>query len=75
MSQGSPIVTLRLPPELLAMIDEYVEKSADKRREEPWTRSSFILSAVIDKLRKMNRSAGREQFQVPEQFARDQFAW
>lgn len=56
MSKGSQIIPVRFPAHLLQLVDAVVARSADKRPEGPWTRSSFILKAVEDKLQHMLRS-------------------
>lgn len=50
MSQGSPITSIRFPPELLAEVLRVIIRSEDTRKEGPWTLSSFVLQAVKDKL-------------------------
>jgi hypothetical protein len=57
MSKGSPIVPIRFADaELLAQIDAAVDSSVINRKDEPWTRTSFILSAVREKLAHMERA-------------------
>lgn len=56
MSAGSPIVPIRVPADLLAAVDAVIARTADTRRDGPWTRTSFILSAVREKLQHMHRS-------------------
>jgi metal-responsive CopG/Arc/MetJ family transcriptional regulator len=71
--KGSHIVPVRVPAELQAALDEVIARSVDSRPEGPWTRSSFIIKAIQDKLRHMARAAGRDTKSVPTVFARDQF--
>ena len=59
MSKGSPNVVVRVHVDLLAEIDAEVEQSATSRPGEPWTRSSFIISAIREKLAHQRRSRGR----------------
>jgi hypothetical protein len=56
MSKGSPVIPLRVPPEVLALVDGAVERSQTARRAGGWSRSSFILEAITEKLAKMKRS-------------------
>lgn len=56
MSKGSPIVPIRIPAELLALVDEQIASSNTRRGDEPWTRSAFIIAAIKEKLDKMERS-------------------
>ena len=58
MSKGSPVVTVRIPDELLELMDEIIARSAATRKESPWSRSSFIIAAIEEKIEKMARSAG-----------------
>lgn len=46
-------------------------RSAGTRRDGPWTRSSFIVSAIEDKLKKMARSAGRRKSPLPPTYRRN----
>jgi hypothetical protein len=71
MSKGSKIVGVRIPAELLGLMDEVIARSVDTRRDGPWTRSSFILKAIEEKLAKMARSAGRRKSPVPPTYGRD----
>jgi hypothetical protein len=65
MSRGSPVVPVRFPTELLDLLDKAVARSVYTRRDGPWTRSSFILRAVEEKLKKMARSAGKAGSPLP----------
>jgi hypothetical protein len=56
-TKGSPIVPIRFADaELLAAVDAAVEASVNNRKDRPWTRTSFILAAVREKLAHMERS-------------------
>ena len=61
MSKGSPIVPIRVPAELLVEVDRYVSESADSRKGEPWSRSSFIVTAIRDKLFHLERGRSRSR--------------
>jgi Arc/MetJ-type ribon-helix-helix transcriptional regulator len=50
------MVALRIPVHLLAMIDACVEKSLTKGKEEPYSRSSFIVAALQERFDKYQRS-------------------
>jgi hypothetical protein len=69
MSRGSPLVSIRIPAELLEQVDQKVTRSAT-RRDVPWTRSSFIVAAIEEKLKKMARSA-KHQSPIPPTYRRD----
>ena len=56
MSKGTKIVPIRVPPELLEKIDHAVFFSTDHRKEGAWTRSSWIVQAIKDKLAHAARS-------------------
>jgi len=49
--EGSQIIPVRIPAELLAQIDASVAWSIECKPGEPWTRSSFILDAVREVFR------------------------
>jgi hypothetical protein len=75
MASGSPILSIRIPAELLELVDQAVARSVATRKDGPWTRSSFILAAVEEKLKKMARSAGKTQSPVPKSYRRDSSAF
>lgn len=56
MSKGSPIIPVRVPADLLAQVDEFIARTADKRPDGAFTRTSFILKCVADKLAHIYRS-------------------
>jgi hypothetical protein len=56
-TKGSPIVPIRFADaDLLAAVDAAVESSVINRSGKPWTRTSFILAAVREKLAHLERS-------------------
>jgi hypothetical protein len=71
MSRGSPLLTIRIPAELLGLVDAAVARSAHTRRDGPWTRTSFIVKAVEEKLMKLARSSGKSKSPVPKSYRRD----
>jgi hypothetical protein len=71
MSKGSPLLSLRVPAELLDLVDDTVARSVHTRKEAPWTRSSFIIAAIEEKLKKMARSSGKKQSPLPKSYRRD----
>ena len=75
MAKGSPVVSVRIPAELLELVKEVIDRSADTRRDGPWTLSSFIVSAVEEKLEKMARSAGKSESPLPDSYKRDSSAF
>jgi hypothetical protein len=56
---------------LLALVDQAVARSVATRRDGPWTRSSFIVAAVEEKLKKMARSSRKTQSPLPPAYRRD----
>jgi hypothetical protein len=68
--RGSPVVSFRIPAELLEQVYQAVARSAHTRRDGPWTLSSFIVSAIAEKLKKMARSAGKAS-PLPQAYRRD----
>ena len=71
MARGSPVLSVRIPAELLELVDEIIARSADTRKDGPLTRSGFIVAAIEEKLKKMARSAGKSQSPLPESYGRD----
>lgn len=59
-SKGSPIVPIRVPQLLLVQIEQVVERWNASRPPPPgadqWTRSRFIIDAIEEKLRHLERS-------------------
>lgn len=55
-SRGSPICPIRIPAALLLEMEQLIKASNERRKGEPWTRTSFILTAIREKLYKMERS-------------------
>lgn len=62
---------VRIPAELLGLVDAAVSRSVQTRKDGPWTRSSFILAAIEEKLKKMARSSGKKQSPLPKTYRRD----
>jgi hypothetical protein len=56
MSRGNPITLLRLPPDLLRLIDEEVIRQNAFRPGEPYTRSSWIRQALKERLDHLARA-------------------
>jgi hypothetical protein len=71
MSKGSQIVPVRIPVELLGLVDEVVARSVHTRKDGPWTRSSFVIAAIEEKMAKMGRSNGKKKSPVPPTYRRD----
>lgn len=55
-NRGSPLVALRIPKQLLQQIDKQIESCNRTRREEPYTRSSFIIAALVERFEKYGRA-------------------
>jgi hypothetical protein len=68
--RGSPVLSIRVPVELHEQMYQAVSRSAHTRRDGPWTLSSFIVSAIEEKLKKMARSAGKAS-PLPQAYRRD----
>jgi hypothetical protein len=69
--RGSPVLSFRAPVELVEQMYQAVARSAHTRRDGPWTVSSFIVSAIEEKLEKMARSAGKAESPLPQAYRRD----
>jgi hypothetical protein len=71
MSKGSPLLSLRIPAELLGLVDQAIARSVYTRKDGPWNRSSFILAAIEEKLAKMARSSGKTESPLPPTYKRN----
>lgn len=56
-SKGSPIVTLRIPADLLAQVERAVESNNDHRSGQPYDRTAWIIQAIRERLDKQRRGA------------------
>jgi hypothetical protein len=56
MSKGKPIVTFRFPEGFIEDLDIRIAEANDRRKGDPWTRTAFIITAIVEKLNKMERS-------------------
>jgi hypothetical protein len=56
MSAGSPIVNLRIPVELLDAIDAEIARTNQNIRNAPFSRSSWLIVAIREKIAKSLRS-------------------
>lgn len=54
--RGSPLVALRIPRDLLEVIDAKIESCNRTRRGEPYNRSSFIIASLRERFDKYIRS-------------------
>lgn len=54
MRKGSPIIPVRVKPELLARMQQTIAQRNAFTREAPWSMTDFVLSAVQDKLRHLD---------------------
>jgi len=62
MSAGSQIVPIRIPAPLLQRIEKAMEMCNLHAKGEPYTRSSWILSCVLERLDKpMRRKRSQEK--------------
>jgi hypothetical protein len=56
MSKGNAIIGVRVKPELLARVQQTIERRNQLTREAPWSMTDFVLAAVHDKLRHLDRA-------------------
>jgi hypothetical protein len=64
MSRGSQVIPVRIPGDELEMVDSTISRINRRRREEPMTRSSFIRSALAEKLSHLERSKRKKTPQL-----------
>lgn len=56
MSRGSPILTVRVSPELLAMVDDAIRRINARDLRGEIGRSQFVHLCIREQLKKMKRS-------------------
>jgi len=56
MSKGSPVITVRVPQEVIDRIERHLERINLRRKEEPYTLRTFISQAIADKIDHVERS-------------------
>jgi hypothetical protein len=59
MSRGTERYTYRLPPELVELVEATIQLRNLHTDREPWSQSDFVRLALLEKVRKMDRSRGR----------------
>jgi hypothetical protein len=60
VSKGTPMIGVRIPPDVREMVELVIAHRNAHTRHQPWTLSDFTALALIEKVRKMARSRGRE---------------
>jgi len=55
MSRGTPITCIRIPPALLAEIDQAIDSNNVWRVDEEYNRTSWIIQAIKERLKKQER--------------------
>jgi len=71
MSKGSPIITFRVPDDLLAEMDSAINSANWHSKIEPYRRASWIKAAIREKLAHIKRSKKRKKdasanFAIPD---------
>lgn len=61
MARGSKICLVRLPPELLARVEERIKSRNENSRETPWTLSEYIRYTIGQDLAHRRRSNPRRK--------------
>lgn len=63
MSKGTRIYSLRIPPELMAQVYDFVARNLDRDKKGELTVSKFIVDAVRERLGKLERAkrSGQKQ--------------
>lgn len=59
MAKGNPQLATRITPEFLAWVEKQIESlnyHQSRRNDEPWDMARFIRAAIVEKLKKMQRS-------------------
>lgn len=50
MAKGTKIITFRLPGGLEEDMEMYIESRNEATRNEPWTKTAFIIAAIREKI-------------------------
>jgi len=61
MSKGTPFVSVRVPDDLLQQIEQEIARTNQNTRNAPFTRSSWILVAIREKLAHAKRSRQKKK--------------
>ena len=61
MSRGTPHISLRIDPAVLAAIDAEVERVNRSKGDQAYNRTTFILHAVHEKVEKLKRGRNRRR--------------
>jgi len=56
MSKGNPIVPIRIERPILMEMEAVIRKRNENSPNAPWTRTSFIVTAILEKIMHMERS-------------------
>lgn len=64
MSQGSPRIILRLPVETVERIEALIERANLRTTVEPYTVSSWIRKAIMEKVAHLDRTEGTKAIAV-----------
>lgn len=59
MSQGSPVITCRIPQATIDKIAGEIDRINRRRMDSPFTLRSFIMSAIFDKLAHIERGRAK----------------
>lgn len=59
MSRGTKAFSYRIPPGLVDLVEATIKLRNRHADGQPWTQSDFIRVAILEKIRKMDRSRGR----------------
>ena len=61
MARGSPTITIRVPEVALSALQEEIARTNKNIRVQPFTISSWVLTAIWEKLDKSQRSRKRRK--------------
>ena len=61
MARGSPTITIRVPDELLSALQQEIARTNQNIRVQPFTVSSWVLTAIWEKMDKSQRSRKRRK--------------
>lgn len=65
MSKGTRIYTLRIEDELAAEVFKAIDSANKRRREQPYTLTSWIKAAIREKIDHLHRPKGKSNVTIP----------
>jgi len=71
MSKGNPKIIVRIPPELIDLMDLAIASRNLMTRDEIWTRSDWLRKAILEKLKHIKRSRAKRKAKIKTEQAKE----